>query len=76
MQVLCRQTMEGCKFKPLAKQLEISLPLLKKYIQFLLDNCLIDTIPHFFENKARELCHQDTVVAADMGIISYMTNNF
>lgn len=76
LQILCRQMMEPCKYKLVAKELEISLPVLKKYIQFFIDNCLIESISYFFENRARELCHQEYMAISDMGIISYMTRHY
>lgn len=76
LQILCRQDMEPCKYKLIAKELDISLPLLKKYIQFFADNYLIQQIPYFFENKARELCHQEHVALGDTWLLTYMTKNF
>ncbi len=76
LQLLCRQNIEPCKYKLVAKELDISLPLLKKYIQFLIDNCLISCIPYFFEDKTRELCHQERMALGDTWLLTYMTKNF
>ena len=75
-QSLCRQTMTGYNLKTLARELDISLPLLKKYVTFFVDNCLIESIPYFYENKKRELCHQEHVALSDTGLVSYMTKNY
>lgn len=76
MEKLCYTTMTWCKYKTLFHDTEISIPLIKKYIQFLTDNCFINTLPYFFTNKKRELSHQETIVIEDMGIKSYMTQHF
>lgn len=76
IEYLCYNTMTGCKYKTIAKNLDIDINLLKKYIQFLDDNCLINTLPYFFTDKKRELSHQETIVVGDMGIKSYMTQSF
>ena len=76
MERLCRQTMGWCKYKSLSEDIEISIILIKRYIQFLQDNCLIQTLPYFFTDKKRELSHQETICVGDMGIMSYMTQNY
>lgn len=76
MEYLCHIVMTWCKHKTLSKETDIQIPLIKKYLHFLTDNCLINTIPYFFTNKKRELSHQQTIVIEDMGIKSYMTQNF
>jgi predicted AAA+ superfamily ATPase len=60
----------------LSNDTEISITLLKKYIHFFQDNCLINTLPYFFTDKKKELSHQETVGIADMGIMSYMTHHY
>ena len=64
------------KYKTVAQELEISIPLLKRYINFFNDNCLIETLSYFYTNKTKELSHQETILIGDMGIFSYMTGNF
>ncbi len=76
MEHLCHTIMTWCKYKTISQETEIPIPLIKKYLHFLTDNCLINTIPYFFTNKKRELSHQQTIVIEDMGIKSYMTQNF
>lgn len=73
LEQLCYISMQGFKYKAIAQQLEISIPLLKKYIAFLRDNCLIDTLSYYYSDKKKELCHQDTITISDMGIFSYIT---
>jgi len=76
MERLCHQTMEWCKYKTLSNDTEISITLLKKYIHFLQDNCLINILPYFFTDKKKELSHQETIGISDMGIMSYMTHHY
>jgi uncharacterized protein len=76
MERLCHQTMEWCKYKTLSNDIEISITLLKKYIHFFKDNCLINIIPYFFTDKKKELSHQETIGISDMGIMSYMTHHY
>lgn len=76
MERFCHQTMQWCKYKTLSQESEISIILIKKYIQFLKDNCLIQILPYFFTDKKRELSHQETIYIADMGIMSYMTHHY
>ena len=76
MEILCYQTMQWCKYKTLSQKSEISITLIKRYIQFFNDNCLIQILPYFFTDKKRELSHQETICIADMGIISYMTHHY
>lgn len=73
---LCYISMQGFKYKAISAQTDISIPLLKKYIAFLRENCLIDTLQYFYSDKTKELSHQDTIAIGDMGIFSYMTWNF
>ncbi len=76
MEQLCYISMQGFKYKSISHQTDISIPLLKKYIAFLRENCLIETLQYFYSDKTKELSHQDTIVIGDMGIFSYMTGNF
>lgn len=76
MQEMCHISMQGFKYKAISEKSEISIPLLKKYIAFFRDNCLIDTLSYYFSDKKRELSHQDTIAIGDMGIFSYMTGHF
>ena len=76
MEELCHIVMTWCKYKTISKEKDIPIPLIKKYINFLTDNCLIATLPYFFTEKTKELSHQETVVIEDMGIKSYMTQHF
>jgi hypothetical protein len=76
MERLCHQTMQWCKYKTLSEESEISIILIKRYIQFFNDNCLIQILPYFFTDKKRELSHQETMGIADMGIMSYMTHHY
>ena len=76
MEQICHISMQGFKYKTISQETEISIPLLKKYINFLRDNCLIDTLSYFFTDKQKELSHQDTIAICDMGIFSYMTGHF
>ena len=68
--------MQWFKYKSISGETEISIPLLKKYISFLRDNCLIDTLSYYYSDKTKELSHQDTIAIGDMGIFSYMTGHF
>lgn len=76
MEQLCYISMQGFKYKTISQETEISIPLLKKYLSFLKDNCLIDTLSYFYSDKSKELSHQETIVIGDMGIFSYMTESF
>ena len=76
MEQLCHNSMQWFKYKTVAQELEISIPLLKRYINFFNDNCLIETLSYFYTNKTKELSHQETILIGDMGIFSYMTGNF
>ena len=68
--------MQGFKYKSAAEELDLSIPLLKKYILLLKDTYIIRTIPHFFTDKTKELSHQKMIAIEDMGLLSYMTENF
>jgi predicted AAA+ superfamily ATPase len=76
MEELCHIVMKWCKYKNISKDKDIPIPLIKKYINFLTENCLISTLPYFFTDKTKELSHQETIVIEDMGIKSYMTQHF
>ncbi len=76
MEEFCHIVMTGCKYKAISKTKDIPIPLIKKYINFLTENCLISTLPYFFTDKKKELCHQEIIVIEDMGIKSYMTQHF
>lgn len=76
MKQLCHNSMQWFKYKTIAQKTEISIPLLKRYINFFNDNCLIETLSYFYTDKTKELSHQNTIVIGDMGIFSYMTENF
>lgn len=76
VEYLCKRNMQGFKYKSAAEELDLSIPLLKKYILLLKDTYIIRTIPHFFTDKAKELSHQKMIAIEDMGLLSYMTENF
>ena len=76
VEYLCKRSMQGFKYKSAAEELELSIPLLKKYILLLKDTYIIRTIPHFFTDKTKELSHQKMIAIEDMGLLSYMTENF
>lgn len=73
---ICYLCMTGCKYKTIASQTQLPVILIKKYIQFLKDNCIISTLPYFCTDKKRELSHQELIVIEDMGIKNYGTQNF
>ena len=76
MEQFCYSSMEWFKYKAISQEVDISIPLLKDYINFLKENCLIDTLQYFYSDKTKELSNQPTIVINDMGIFSYITGNF
>ena len=76
LEQLCYASMGSFQYKIIAQEIGISIQLLKKYIDFLVENCLIDRLHYFSSDKTKELSHQPTLVLNDMGIYSYSSGNF
>ena len=68
--------MQGFKYKSAAEELELSIPLLRKYILLLKDTYIIRTIPHFFHRQNKGTFSSKMIAIEDMGLLSYMTENF
>ena len=76
VKILAAQTGRLIKYSGLAKQIGVSLPIVKKYLWYAQKTFIIDIVPPYFSNKIKEIIKAPVPYFIDLGLCNFAAGSF